>query len=109
RTSMTDGLGASTFTYDQLGRMKTAIDGRGTSLSLGYDIADDQTSLVYPGNKTLNRTFDSVGRMATETDWLGAKTTFGYDADSNLTTTTFPNASKNVDTATFNNSDEQTA
>lgn len=108
RTSMTDGLGSSSFTYDSLGRLKTAVDGRGTTVSYAYDLADRQTSIVYPGNKTATRTFDSAGRMLTVTDWFGGKTTFGYDADSNLTQATFPNTSKLVDTYTFNNAGEQT-
>lgn len=108
RTSMTDGTGSSSFTYDALGRLKTATDGRNTTITYGYDIANRQTSVVYPGNKTLTRTYDTASRMATLTDWLGGKTTFGYDSNSNLASTTWPTASKNVDTVTYNNADEQT-
>ena len=35
------------------------------------------------------------------TDWLGNKTSFTHDADSNLTTTTFPTSSGNVDAYAF--------
>lgn len=101
RTSMSDGTGTSTYTYDSLGRLTTATNGHGDTTSFAYDIAGNQTSITYPNAKTVSRTFDAARRTASLTDWLGNKTSFAYDADSNLTTTTFPTSSSTVDTYAF--------
>jgi RHS repeat-associated protein len=105
-TSMSDGSGSSSFTYDSLGRLTKTINGGAKSTTFAYNLAGDQTAITYPNGKKVTRTFDNAGRMASITDWLNKKTTFTYDADSQLTKTTFPSTTTNADTYTYNRAGE---
>jgi RHS repeat-associated protein len=96
RTLMTDGTGESTFAYNSLHQLTEATQ-QGTTVGFGYDLADNETSIVYPGSHEVTRAFDKANRLESVTDWTGNKTSFGYDADSNLTSTTFPTGTTNVD------------
>jgi RHS repeat-associated protein len=96
-TAMSDGSGESSFAYDQLGRLTRSEDGHGDVVEYGYDLANQQTGIVYPNGKAVSRAYDGVGRLESITDWLGGTTTFGYDADSNLTGVNFPAESGNSD------------
>jgi RHS repeat-associated protein len=108
RTSMSDGTGASSYVYDSLGRMTSSTDGHGDHTAFGYDLAGNQTSITYPNTKTVTRSFDNAENLSSITDWLGNTTSFAYDPDTNLQTTTFPAATGNVDTSTYDNADQLT-
>jgi RHS repeat-associated protein len=97
RVKMADGTGETTDAYDQLDRLTESKDGNGSTVAYGYDLADEQTELVYPGAKTVERTYDKDDRLQTVTDWLGHTTEFGYDADSDPTSTKFPSATGEED------------
>jgi RHS repeat-associated protein len=114
RTSLVDNISGgqtSTWVYDSLGRLSSYTPGSspGATVSYGYDLKGQQTSVAYPGQATpVSRTFDAAGRMATIQDWASHTTVFGYDANSNLTTETLPNAtdsSSMVDTFAFDAAD----
>jgi YD repeat-containing protein len=51
RTSMTDGTGNSSFSFDSLGRLTGAANGHGDTTAYGYDLAGNKTSIVYPNGK----------------------------------------------------------
>lgn len=92
RTSMTDGTGTTTWTYDVFGEVTAQVQGSGAKVAYGYDDNGNRTSILYPGQTTpVAQTFDDAERLATVTDWNGNKTTFGYDGDSALKTTAYPN------------------
>jgi RHS repeat-associated protein len=95
--AMTDGSGESSFAYDQLGRLTSSEDGHGDVVKYSYDLANQQTGIVYPNGKGVSRAYDGAGRLESITDWLGGTTAFGYDADSNLTGISFPTASGDSD------------
>ena len=95
--AMGDGSGESSFEYDQLGRMTGAEDGQGAVVGYEYNLADEQTAVTYPNEKSISRAFDNAGRLESVTDWLEGTTSFGYDADSNLTSIAFPAGTGNVD------------
>jgi len=103
RTSMTDGTGTSSWTYDSLHRLTNTTDGTGHTVSYGYDIGGRLSSISYPsGAGTVTRGWDSANRLRTVTDWNSHTTTFNYDANSNLTSEIYPNgttASFTFDTA----------
>jgi RHS repeat-associated protein len=103
RTSMTDGTGGSTYTYDSLRRLTREVTGHGEAASFVYDLANNQTSITYPNTNTVNRTFDNAERLLTIRDWLGNTTTFAYSPDSQLTSITFPASTSNVDTYGYDN------
>jgi RHS repeat-associated protein len=94
RTSMTDGTGTSTWTYDSLHRITSTATGAGAKLSYSYDLKNQLTAITYPtSTHKVTRAYDAAGRLTSITDWLNNKTTFAYDADANLTTETLPTAS----------------
>ncbi|MGO9976846.1 MAG: DUF6531 domain-containing protein [Solirubrobacteraceae bacterium] len=90
RTSMTDGTGTSTFTYDTLGRLTGETNGAGETINYTYDPAGNVTSIKYPNGQTINHAYDDDGRLKSVTDWLGHTTTFGYDGDGNETSESLP-------------------
>jgi RHS repeat-associated protein len=90
--TMTDATGTTTYTYDAFGRLTAVEDGNSDTTSYTYDLANNQTTITYPGDDTVTRTFDDASNLASVEDWLGNTTTFGYDPDTNLTTATFAGA-----------------
>jgi RHS repeat-associated protein len=108
RTSMTDGTGTTSYTFDQLDRLTENKDGHGDKTSYEYDLANQQTKITYPNGKSVTRVFDKVGRLEKVTDWLSNVTKFAYDVDSDLTATTFPTGSTNVDKYAYNRADQMT-
>ena len=61
---MEDGVGITTYSYDELNRQKT---------------------VTYPGNKTISYSYDAVGNRATMMDPDGGLTTYSYDSRNLLT------------------------
>ncbi len=106
RTSMIDGTGTTSYTYDQLDRLTESKDGHGDKTSYEYDLANQQTKITYPNGKAVTQTYDKAGRLEKITDWLEHTTKFAYDPNSNLTTTTFPTGTNNVDKYTYNEADQ---
>ena len=100
-TSMSDGTGESTYAYDQLGQLTGFEDGHGSAIGYDYDIAGQQISITYPNGKSIERDFDLAGRLEGISDWLGGETSFIYDADSNLKSITYPSATGNVDSFSY--------
>jgi len=95
RTSMSDGTGTTTYTYDSLGRL-TGNSGRSIT-GYGYDLAGRLTAIDYGALVTLNgpdvvtRVYDGAGRMVSVSDWLGHNSNFTWDVDGNLTGITYGN------------------
>ncbi len=70
RTSMTDGVGAVTYNYDQLSRLQSEARyvndlGQSYTLTYGYDLADQVTSIAEPAQfgSTVINTYDSAGQL----------------------------------------------
>ena len=83
RTSMTDSVGTSNWTFDTLGRLTTSTTPAGGTTGYGYDLNGRVTSIAYPnGAGTVSRIYDQIGRLQSVTDWLGKTSSFAYDADS---------------------------
>ena len=87
RTSMTDGLGSVSYSYNQLSRMtgesrvfndpsNPAINGTTRSLLYDYNVAGQLKSVTDPFNATINYTHDSSGRLGsvTGTNFAGVTT-----------------------------------
>jgi RHS repeat-associated protein len=107
RTSMTDGTGTSSWTWDSLGRMTRSTNGTGGVVQYGYDLAGRVTTMTYPNGQSVSRAYDAAGRWQTASDFKNNVTTFGYDADSNVIATTFPGAA-GADLAQFDANDRMT-
>jgi RHS repeat-associated protein len=108
RTSMVDGTGTTSYTYDQLDRLTETKDGHGDTVGYEYDLAGEQTKITYPGGKFVTRAYDKAGRLSSVTDWLEHTTKFSYDPNSNLTATVFPSGTSGEDTYAYNEADQQT-
>jgi RHS repeat-associated protein len=104
-TSMIDGTGESSYSYDQLDRLTRSEDGHGDVVGYGYDLGEEVTGIAYPNGKEISRTFDPAGRLESVTDWLSGKTTFAYNADSGLEGISFPAGSGNVDEYSYDRID----
>ncbi|MFJ2416133.1 LamG-like jellyroll fold domain-containing protein [Streptomyces brevispora] len=94
-TSRKDASGTSTFGYDTAGRLKTAVDGAsGTSMTYGYDIESNVTSIDYGQGKGKRAfSYDSLGQLTTDrlTSPTGkslASFSYGYDLNGNETSKT---------------------
>ena len=82
RTNMTDGTGATTYTYDQLDRLTESKDGHGDIAKYEYDLANEQTKITYPNGKAVTRAFDKAGRLE--------KSPTGFERQPNSPTTPTP-------------------
>src|SRR5262249_8219648 len=61
RTSMIDGSGNSSWTWDSLHRLTSQTDGNGQTMGYVYDIANNLTKITYPGSHDVNRGYDDSG------------------------------------------------
>ena len=107
RTGLSDGTGASSWTWDSLRRMTSYTNGNGAQVKWAYNLRGLVTTLTYPGNLNLTRGYDDAGRWTSVQDWNNNQTMFGYDVNSNMNTETLPAASGVVDSFTFDNADQQ--
>ncbi|MET7612299.1 RHS repeat-associated core domain-containing protein [Streptomyces seoulensis] len=81
KTTPPSPLGATTYTYDALGRPATVLDGRGVTTTYTYDNHDRVTKVATSGgsgNLTVGYTYDRDGNLLTQTDASGVLT-YSYD------------------------------
>jgi|GEM_PF-1811453 RHS repeat-associated protein len=65
-SSITDGLGSETYTYDLLGRttqLQKVINGNTYPIGYGYNAAGEPTSISYPSGRVVQQSFDGIGRL----------------------------------------------
>ena len=81
-------LNARSYTWDPFGRLHTATDGRGNTITYSYDNADRITKVDYSDTTThdVTYTYDSLGRVLTRADASGT-TTNTWDALGKLRST----------------------
>jgi RHS repeat-associated protein len=79
RTSMTDGAGTTTWTYDAIDRLTNASYPNGDVTAYGYDAAGNRTTHTVNGVLTTN-TFDAANRMT-----ASGTATYTYDTNGNQT------------------------
>jgi RHS repeat-associated protein len=91
RTSMSDGAGTTTWTYDRLGRPLAIDDPFDGTVAYRYDAAGNRTRLTYPDQKTVVYRYDALDRLVDVTDWDARVTAYGYDLAGRLLETTLPN------------------
>lgn len=90
--SMIDGLGTTTWTYTALGQVETATDPFGQTLSFGYDPDGNRTTVGYPGTgKVVTYAYDEANRLKSMTDWNGRVTSRDYTDAGRPSAIHFPN------------------
>ena len=91
RASMTDGLGTTAWSYDDLGRLVSVTDPFGKTVSYQYDANGNRTGLTYPDGKFAAYSYDSENRLTQVTDWEGGQTGYEYDSAGQLAALARPN------------------
>lgn len=91
RASMTDELGTTSCTYDDLDRVISVTDAFGATIQYGFDQTGNRTSLTYPDGRQVFYAYDAGNRMVSVTDWDGGVTAYTYDAANRLTGVARPN------------------
>ncbi|MGW0931896.1 RHS repeat-associated core domain-containing protein [Streptomyces sp. NPDC002644] len=71
-------LGVTTYTYDDLGRIRTALDGRGVTVTYDYDERDRVVKVDSSNYLTVTYHYDGDGNLVQRSDRTGV---VGYDFD----------------------------
>jgi len=79
----------ASFTYDIVGRVKTARDAGGYVLAYGYDNLDRLLKTTYPDNTFEQLTYDKM-EVGTKKDRMDRVTTYKYNAIRQLNQTIYP-------------------
>ena len=104
RISMEDITGESSYTYDGLGRLKTAVNGSGKKVEYVYDEADNLAGIIYPDGYEVKYEYDKNDNITKLTDRDGRSTGYEYDALNRLTKVTRPDGG--VSRYTYNARDQ---
>ncbi len=65
-TSMSDGVGSETYTYNNLGEMtqlQKVVSSTTYTMGYQYNLAGELSSITYPSNRVVQQTFDAIGRL----------------------------------------------
>ena len=65
-TSMSDGVGSETYTYNNLGEMtqlQKVVSGTTYTMGYQYNLAGELSSITYPSNRVVQQSFDAIGRL----------------------------------------------
>ena len=93
-------LGSRAYTYDGFGRVATATDGKGDTITYTYDNLDRITKVAYSdGTTSVSYTYDKEGHVTKRVDASGT-TTYTYDDLGHLLTTS-NSANGNTVTSTY--------
>ena len=93
RTQMTDGLGTTSWIYDQMGRPITVTDPFSAAVGYVYDSAGNRLTLTYPDCRVAHYTYDLASRLTAVSSLCqdSATNTYSYDPAGRLITTTLAN------------------
>jgi RHS repeat-associated protein len=105
---MTDETGTTKNSYDKLDRLTEYESGAKKAVKYEYNLDNEPMSITYPNGKAITREYDKDARLSKVTDWNKNETGFKYNSDSQLEKTTFPSASKDEDTYSYNEADQMT-
>jgi RHS repeat-associated protein len=88
RSSMSDGTGASTYTYDEADRLISTTNSAGKTVGYRYDLSGNRTRLIYPDGTSVAYAFDKGDELSSLTDWASRAVGYTYWADGALKTAT---------------------
>jgi RHS repeat-associated protein len=87
RLTSKSGAVTVSYAYDDVGRRTSMTDSIGTT-TYSYNTVNQLTSTTVPGSKTIAYAYNNVGALTSRTDAGGVDTTFEYDNGNRLTRTT---------------------
>jgi len=90
----TNSSGALNYNYDGLNRITSYSDYYGNTVSYGYDLSGNITSITYPGNKVVQYTYYDDNLLRTVKDWYNNVTTYIYRNDGSVQEVQYPNGTK---------------
>jgi len=88
---MTDGIGTTSWDFDDLSRPVVITDSLGSTVSYGYNAAGIRTAMTYPDDKSVSYVYDDAGRLQVVTGWDDLITSYTYDKDGRTQTAALPN------------------
>ncbi|MCE7989400.1 MAG: hypothetical protein DYG89_50250 [Caldilinea sp. CFX5] len=89
-TSVSDGLGGASYSYDVLNRLDTRTR-NGRIMDYGYSATNQVTSIDYWGRGSVGYGYDNAGRLTSLTPWGGAATSYSYRSSGQLAGISRPN------------------
>ena len=90
RTEPKGGAHRTAYQYNALGSLVRVTDGASGVWELGYDAAQNLTSVKDARQKSITYVYDDLNRVEQVLQPLGVSTRMGYDANGNLTSRTDP-------------------
>ena len=81
RASLTDPTGATSFSYDALGRVTSLTAPQTGTISYGYNARGERTQLTYPGSgaPSIGYSYTDDGQLATVTQSGATRAAYRYD------------------------------
>jgi RHS repeat-associated protein len=93
-TTITDALGGKvTIGFDAAGQQTSVVNPRGDTTSFTHDPLGNVASQTNPAGKITTMTYDAAGRLITKVNARGISISYGYDAADHQTSTIFPGGS----------------
>ena len=99
RTSMADGTGTTSYTYDELGQILTVSSPASPAAKVvgyRYDLDGERTKLIYPDGSWVAYEFDKDGRMVSVTDWANRVTRYAYLPDGSVSSVQNANGTSTI-------------
>ncbi|MBT1185191.1 RHS repeat protein [Streptomyces sp. CJ_13] len=102
-TTLVDGTGTRTVTYDAADRPLTiTAPGSTNPFKYAYRADGSLSSRTYPDGRTTSYAYDADGRIASQTQ-NGRATTYGWDEAGNLLSTALPTSPNTTEARTYDN------
>jgi len=95
RTSMADGTGTTSYTYDEMNRLLSVTSPGAITVSYRYDVGSNRTKITYPDTTAVTYTYDKANRLSTVVDWASRTTSYQYNTDSSVSVVSNVNNTSN--------------
>ena len=89
--TMVDGVGTTTWVYDNLNRVSSVNDPFGDTVGYDYDAVGNRTDLTYPDGKHVSYAYDPANQLSEVSDWDLRVTQYDYDPAGRILSRTLPN------------------
>ncbi len=84
RSSMADGTGTTSYSYDELDRLLAVTSPGARVVGYRYDLDGNRTRVVYPDNTAVTYSFDKGSRLESLLDWASRTVGYQYNPDGSL-------------------------